>query len=137
MKHSAAGPRGLFSSCMLAQAVWLISALILLAASALIAASTEDPDAVIRPLALCALFLSAMAGGIAAVRFSGDGAASGALSGLLTAALVFLLSTLPLPEAGFGSVEELLLRLAVIPAAVAGSVLGHRRNGRRRKRRRR
>ena len=130
MKHSTAGSGGLFLSCIRAQAVWFLSALILLPVMGLIAYSTADPDSLIRPLSLCALYLSALIGGIAAVRYSGDGAASGLLSGTMTAFLLLLVSAFPLPESGFEPNTGFLLLALVIPASLIGSVLGHRRTGR-------
>lgn len=137
MKHSAAGSRGIFLSCIMAQAVWVIAALILLPVMALIAYSTDDPDSVTRPLSLCALYLSAVIGGIAAVRVSGDGIASGALSGLITAGILLLVSAFPLPESGLEPNLGFLLLALVIPASVIGSVLGHKRPKRKPKRGRR
>ena len=137
MKHSAAGSRGIFLSCVMAQAVWLIAVLILLPVMALIAYSTDDPDSVTRPLSLCALYLSAVIGGIAAVRYSGDGIASGALSGIITAGLLLLVSAFPLPESGMDQSLSYLLSALVIPASVIGSVLGHKRSHHKPKRGRR
>ena len=127
MKHNGENKRGFFLSCLLAQAVWLISAIVLLVIFSIIAYSTADPDSIIAPMALCALYISSAIGGIGAVRLSGDGIASGALSGLFTALIVFLLSLLPFPSSGMEISKSLLFNVLVIPASMAGAVIGHKR----------
>ena len=97
MKKSHEGKRSIFLSALLAQAVWGMSSVILLLVFCTVACSTEDPERITGPLALCALYLSSMAGGIAAVRLSGDGIVSGMLSGVITGLLVCGISLLPLP----------------------------------------
>lgn len=127
MKNSHETKRSLFLSSLQAQAVWVLSALLLLLVFCTAAYFTEDPDSIIFPLSLCALYLSAMIGGIAAVRLSGDGIVSGLLSGIVTALLLWLFSLLPLPEAGIEIPNALIYSLMVIPASVVGAALGHRR----------
>ena len=119
--------RGIFLSCALSQVVWLLSGVILILIFCTAAYSTADPDAITYPLSLCALYLSAIIGGIAAVRFSGDGIISGLISGVITALIVFMLSCLPLPETNMEFTKALILNLLVIPASVLGSIIGHKR----------
>lgn len=120
--------RGILPSCVMSQGVWLLSALVLLLIFCAAAYSTADPDAITAPLSLCALYLSAVIGGIAAVRFSGDGIVSGLISGVITALLVFALSCLPLPETDIEFTRAILMNLLVIPASALGSLIGHRRS---------
>ena len=114
-------------SCLRAQIVWLVVSSVLLLAFCAIAYGTKDPDSITRPLSLCALYIGALAAGIAAVRFSCDGIVSGAISGIFTCALLFLFACLPLPESGFDTSVSLVLSLAVIPVSILGSIIGHRR----------
>ncbi len=127
MKRAVEKKRSLLPSCLLAQIYWLVSALLLLLLFCCIANAMEDPDSILKPLGLCALYLSAVMSGIGAVRLSGAGPISGALSGLFTALLVFLLSAFPFPDGGFSSIQSLFLTLAVIPFSVLGAVLGQRK----------
>lgn len=128
MKHTSENERGLLLSCLSSQIFWFISALVLLLLFCGIAYSTADPAAVTTPLSLCALYLSAMIGGIAAVRLSGDGIASGALSGLFTALLVFVISALPLPDSSFVMPQSIIYTVLIIPASILGAVIGHKRS---------
>lgn len=127
MKQSNDRKKNFLLSCVLSQAVWLLTAPALLLVFCGIAYSLEDPDSITVPLSLCALYLSAIGGGIAAVRLSGDGIASGALSGLFTALLVFCLSALPFPKSGFNAPMSWILTELIIPASILGSVLGHKK----------
>ena len=120
--------RSILLSCVMSQGVWLLSALVLLLIFCAVAYSTADPDAITTPLSLCALYLSAVIGGISAVRFSGDGIVSGLISGIITALIVFALSCLPLPETDIRFSRAILLNLLVIPASALGSLVGHKRN---------
>ncbi len=122
------GGIGIAAACVKAQLAVLITGLVLLLVFCAIAASMEDPDSVLRPLSLSALFLSAFAGGFAAVRLSRDGVVSGICSGAVTVALFFLLSLLPLPDSDATLSGNLLLYLCMIASAAAGSVIGKRRN---------
>lgn len=127
MKNSHEAKRSILLSSVQAQAVWALSAVLLLLIFCAVAYSTDDPDSITFPLSLCALYLSAIIGGIAAVRLSGDGIMSGLLTGLITAVLLFLLSLLPLPMSPVEMPISLLYNALVVPAAVVGSALGHKR----------
>ena len=118
----------MLQSILLSQLVWLASAVILLCLFCALSLTLRDPDSIIMPLSLCALYLSAVAGGAAAVRFSGDGILSGTLSGLITAFLVFVISSLPLPGSSFSMPMSILFTALIVPASAVGSVLGHRRS---------
>lgn len=101
--------------------------LILLILFCTIAYQMKDPDSVIMPLSLCALYISNLVGGFAAVRFSGDGILSGLISGGITMLLIRLLSLLPFPASQMSSVQAGLF-FALIPAAsVCGSIIGKKR----------
>ena len=127
MKKHEKTSRSFLISCLLSQAVWLASILLLLLLFCAIAYSTADPDSIIRPLSLCALYLSSLIGGISAVRFSGDGIVSGCLSGIITTVIVFCISVLPLHDSGIEMPYSLIFLLLIIPASAAGSILGHRK----------
>ena len=117
-------------SCLLSQIFWAVSLLLLLLIACAAANAADDPGALIRPLSLTCLYLSALIAGFAAVRFSGDGLLSGILSGILTSLLILLLSCLPLPVSGVQFPVNLLLAGAVIPAECAGALIGRKRHSR-------
>lgn len=127
MKHTHDQPRPFFLSCILSQIAWLLSVLLLLLIFSAAAASMVDPDSVLVPFSLCTLYLSALIGGIAAVRLSGDGIASGAVSGCITMLLVFGFSLLPLETSPFSFPHSLCLTACTVPASVLGAVIGHKR----------
>ncbi len=127
MKNSHEVKRSLFLSSVKAQIAWGASAVILLLLFSLIAYNSADPDSLILPLSLCALYLSAVIGGFAAVRLSGDGIMSGLLSGLITIVLIRLLALLPFPNSYTELSLSILYTLLVFPASVVGSILGHKR----------
>lgn len=127
MKHNES-ERNLLLSCLFSQIAWIISAVLLLFIFCAIAYSTADPASLTTPLSLCALYLSSLFGGIAAVRISGDGIASGALSGLFTALLVFIISALPLPDSAFALPQSIIYTSLVIPASIIGAVIGHKKS---------
>ena len=127
MKKSHEGKRSIFLSALIAQAVWGLSSVILLLIFCAVACSTEDPDRITAPLSLCALYLSSMGGGIASVRLSGDGLVSGMLSGVFTVLLVWGISLLPLPSAGYEVSQSLEGIFIIIPISMLGAILGHKR----------
>ncbi len=85
--------------------------------------SVSDPDSVSHPLSLAALYISCFISGIAAVKLSGEGVSSGAISGIITAIIVLLLSLLPVCPSGFDSLTSIICTLLIIPAAVLGSLV--------------
>jgi len=120
---------GIAAACLKAQLAVFLSALILLLIFSAIASSMEDPDSVLRPLALCALFLSTFSGGFYAVRRSGDGLLAGVCSGVVSAVLVFLLSLLPVYDSDAVLSGNLLMYLCMTASSAAGAVIGKRRGG--------
>lgn len=121
----------LFFSAVRAQIVMFLTGLVLLLLFCAIAYSLADPDTVTVPLSLAALFAGGLAGGIAAVRFSGDGILSGWLSGVMSALLLWLLSFLPIQTASgashFALVPETILFLCLPLSSLIGAVIGRKR----------
>lgn len=115
-------------SCIMSQGVWLVSAVDLLLAFSAVAVSVEDPAPLMLPLSLCALYLSSLLGGCAAVRFSGDGILSGIVSGAFTVVLTIFLSLLPLPKCGVDFPLSLIFELLTLPSAVIGAVIGKKKS---------
>jgi len=110
-----------------AQLVFLSAGALLLLVFTWIALGLEDPDSVTVPLSTTALCLSALAGGIASVRCTGDGLLSGLVSGTVSLVLVRMLSLLPLPSAA-PEPTQVFLHLCMIPAlSVCGAILGKKR----------
>ncbi len=120
-------------ACLMAQVVWLISAIILLLVFSIIAVSAVDPKPLMTPLALCAAYLSSCFGGIAAVRLSGDGILSGFVSGVMTVVFMLIISTLPIPGCDIEYPYALVFELLVVPAAIIGSIIGKKRTNARKK----
>jgi len=127
MKHSHETKRSILFSSVQAQGVWALSAVILLLIFCAAAYSMEDPDSVLFPLSLCALYMSSVVGGIAAVRLSGDGMISGLLSGIMTIILIVLLSLFPFPVFCENLSTSIGYLAMVLPASMIGAVLGHKR----------
>lgn len=128
MKGNVKSSRGLFLSCLMSQIVCFVSAIILLLIFCSISNSMSDPESVSMPLSLCALYLSSIIGGVGAVKISGDGILSGLVSGVISAGIILLLSTLPLPPSGLSTIPSVILLLLVIPASVIGAFIGKKRN---------
>jgi len=131
MKSPLKQERGLLRACLMALMIWAGSSVVLLSSFCLIAYSTEDPAAIILPLSLCALYLSALICGIGAVRLSGGAPLAGLMSGLLIALILFSLSFFSLPSSGIVFPNSLFLTVAVIPASFVGSILGQKKSGKR------
>lgn len=110
-----------------AQLLFLAAGTVLLLLFTWIAFCLEDPDSVLIPLALSALCLSSLAGGIGAVRFTGDGILSGCISGVISMTLVHALSLLPLPAASAEMGQTLLFTCLIPVLSVCGAVLGKKR----------
>ncbi len=127
MKHSHDAKRSILFSAVQAQGIWVLTAIVLLLIFCATAYSMEDPDSVLFPLALCALYMSAVVGGIAAVRLSGDGLISGLLSGIMTVVLIVFLSFIPFPVFCTDRMISVGYLAMVLPASVIGAVLGHKR----------
>ena len=124
---SAKTEKSLPAACLMGAGFGLLSLFSLLLLFSAVAAGVEDPGLFYLPMALCSTYLGALAAGILSVRLSGDGVLSGLFGGCLYAAALFALSLLPLPASGLpSSVDHILLALT-IPAAVLGSVMGHRK----------
>jgi len=117
----------LLGICKAQAAAFLTGGLLLLIFSG-IACGLQDPGAVIPPLSLVALCLSALAGGIGAVRFTGDGLLSGLCSGVLTMFLVRCMAMLPAAETAGMETGHTVLFYCLLPVlSVCGAVIGKRR----------
>ena len=93
--------------------------------------SAPDPKKLALPLGLCALYAGSFAGGVACGKFLRPGPLSGAISGAIYCAIVFVQGL----GAGFGDrpvrVTALLL-LGIVAAGAAGAYLTQNRKSRRR-----
>ncbi len=131
MEHTKGKPElsRILIGAVRAQLVVLVAGIAFLAVFCAIAYSLADPDTVTMQLSLAALYASGLAGGIAAVRFSGDGILSGWLSGVLSAILLWLLSLLPYPAAmhTFAILPSTVLFLCIPLSSLVGSVIGRKR----------
>ena len=108
------------------KACWsgLLVLLLLLFLFTCIASAVENPGPLLTPFALCALYLSALSGGIAGAVFSGRGPIGGLLTGVWTVCAVFLLGALPLPAAAFPASASAIFLLLLIPVSALGGILG-------------
>ena len=117
----------LLKACLFGSAGALLTFALCLFVFSAILCGTENPGPLYLPLALFSMYAGALAAGILSVRFSGDGVVSGLLGGSIYAAVVFLLSLLPLPSASVPSSVGHILLLLALPTSVLGSVLGRRK----------
>lgn len=127
MKKRKQKSRGLFLSCAISQGFFLISSLVLLMIFCAIASSMDDPDSVITPLSLCALYIGAVLGGLAAIKLSEGGVIAGLVSGALSSVLIFALSAFPFPTSGFNIIKSLILTLVIVPLSLVGAFIGKKR----------
>ncbi len=114
-------------SCLISSGIFLACGTILLIVSAMILLSFDDPMALAAPFSLASLYLAAFLGGISAAVLTKDGIAAGAIGGIISACVVFVMSLLPSVPSGFDETTSLLCTLLVIPAYVLGSVIGRKR----------
>lgn len=115
------------TSALFGMTVGAICALVLTAIGAFICYSSKDPDALLTPAAFAVLYLSSMISGFAAVRKNRTSALlCGGLSGTLMM-LLFILCSLFFNESASSSFKfpiSLLLRVAMIAAAIFGGYIG-------------
>lgn len=135
MKKTNENERGIFFCALKAQIAFVISGLILVLVFCAIAYATSDPNSIIKPLSITALYLSAAMGGISAARISGGSLLSGFISGVITALTVLLLSYIPIYKSGMDTVTSLILNAFIIPAATVGAFAGKPRAKNSKKRR--
>lgn len=100
----------------------LVSAALLLLLFSAFSLSRTDPAAALRPLSLCALFLSALVCGIVAGRTSPTPLPAALIAGGLYALLLALLSLLPIGDAD--SALSLPLQIALRLGTLAMSLFG-------------
>ena len=115
MKNHKQKSRGLFLSCVISQGFFFVSSIILLLIFCGIASSMDDPDSVITPLSLCALYIGAVIGGVSSVKLSDAGIVSGLVSGALSAVLLFALSAFPLFRSRTCTNAQLLSKGFLLP----------------------
>ena len=127
MKKTSESERGILLPILKAQIVWIVSGAILLLIFSAVAFTMGDPSSVLKPLALTALYMSVAIGGIGAARGSEKPLFSGVLSGVVSAAIVFSLSLLPLYDSGFEFGKSIILTLLIVPAALVGAIVGRPR----------
>ncbi len=125
-------------------AVGIILGAVLLFSFAAIAYGMTDPDSVTEPLGYAALYISAVAAGIAAARFSremGAGAAvAGGAAGVMMLILLILMSFIPAeaPKEPLSPIITVLMYAAVpAAAALSGFILRKKQSRKPRHRRRR
>ena len=118
--------------------ITLLAGAVLLVAFSLAAYFYADPGWLIRPLGLCALAVTALIGGIAAIRIHGKAALlCGILNGCALTAIMLLLSLCFRQHAsGYSLGLTLLLHAGVLLLSVAGAFMGLKKPMKRRSKRR-
>lgn len=126
-----------FKSSLLGFAASLVSALVLWIAASAIAYANDDPDAVVGTLALGVIYLSALIGGFASVRYNKKDALLCGVSGGAMLAVFFFIISLFFGDSSssYPFLIELMLRGAVVLMSVFGAFAGLHRKDKRRKRR--
>lgn len=139
--HQKEGEKGLASllqSSLFGSLIGLVTAFVLLLGGTAIAMRASDPDAMISPLSLFALYASAFFGGFFALRKNRSSAlVCGSLSGafLLLFFLVLSFFLRANSETHFPSLVAWLLRIAMLPISAAGGFLGMSQKAKRHKKR--
>ncbi len=134
-KEGEGAPLRLVTSLAKAQLVFLVTGMVLVLLFCAIALRLTDPSSVTVPLSLLALALASIAGGVGAVRMSGDGLLSGFLSGGITMGLVWALSLLPLPGAPLETGDRVLFYCLMPVLSLCGAVVGKKRKSTKHRRR--
>ncbi len=125
-KHSTSESTGVLHACVFGTCIGIFSTVILLLACTFICLFSQNPDALISPLALCSSVISHLIAGFAASKKKKAALPCGLLSGAMLAAVFFLLSLflnktlswgLPLPV-------SMLIRLSFIAVSLLGAILG-------------
>lgn len=101
---------------------WIITALILITASSIIAFSGDDPDAKLNVLSLAALYLSALISGIFSARLSGK-FTTVIFTALTVTGIVLLASAFkPAGQNSYGAVVTSLCYVLVAAAVLLGGL---------------
>ena len=118
--------------------ITLLAGAVLLVTLSLAAYFYADPGQLIRPLGLCTLALTALIGGIAAIRIHGHSAlVCGLLNGCAFTAITLLLSLCFRQHAASYSLGlTLLLHAGVLLLSVAGAFMGLKKPAKKRQKRR-
>lgn len=125
--NEKAGGLSVLSGALRALPVSVLSGFLLLLVCAGVAYAQADPDAFLTPFGVGAAGLSAVIGGIAAVRFNRGGALlSGLCGGILYTGVLMILSLCFFRDAGSGysPTVSLLLHAGIILLEVLGGFLG-------------
>lgn len=99
---------------------------------------SSDPDKLIIPASLAALYITALFGGFVLAKINRKAAViCGAISGGLLLAVTFLMSfaTAPFPYETYSNTTGVMLRFAVIPTSVFGAYIASKTTGNRSKKR--
>lgn len=137
-KEGNGGVSSLLQNALFGSFVGLLCALILLLAGAAIAIKSDDPDAVISPISLFALYASAFFGGFLALRKNRSSALlCGSLCGVFLLIFFLVLSFFlrGYTDSHFSSAIAWLLRIAMLPVSAAGGFLGMSQKRKKSKRR--
>ena len=128
MKESNNSVNTVLTALIKSIAVSVICAAVLILVFTLAAFSADDPDALVKPLSLIALYISAAVGGFSCIKFCDNGILSGVIAGAALALLVFILSFIPAgTPSGRSTAVTALMYLALIPAGTAGAFLGRKK----------
>ena len=124
MKRNGENDGGIFLSFIKTILFFVVSGIILLVISSVIAYNTKDPTAIIKPLGLSSLYLSAMICGISASRVSGGSIVAGVISGITASILILTLSLIPMGGEAVDFLTTLLFAVMIIPSSVLGAIIG-------------
>ncbi len=106
----------------------LISAAVLLLIFSGIAYSTADPDSLVVPLSIAALYISAGVCGLVGAKLSDGGILNGLISGIAFLAVILLLSFIPNENGYIGGWLSVLLHALIPVAGAVGGFIGTRRS---------
>lgn len=125
---------GILKGCL----AGIASAVVLMLIMTAIACMAPDPGKLTAALGYAALALSAVVGGIFAVRFTGDGVLSGLLCGCAMSLVFWAISFIPVGwESTLSGGMSALMHLIPCAAGALGALVGRRRAPKRHRRTRR
>lgn len=118
-------------NCIVSVVIGIIVSIVLLIIFAIVSYSNVDPDKLIFPLSLAALYIGAVVCGIITAKKNGEKIFfCGLVSGFIYLVMIFMVSLIP-EESGFISKmtdpQSIIAHLAVIIAVIFGSVIGTKR----------
>ena len=134
-KESDDGIFGIFKTSLIGAGISITAGLVFWIAATVAAYAQSDPDAVMPIFGFCAIYSSALCGGIASGKIGQEqGIVCGALSGVILSFILLFVSVFAKNaySSGYSIVTSLLLRSAVVAVSCVGGMIGKHKKQKRR-----